>query len=331
MSQGWTPPEGQGAQGTPQWGQAAPMMPYQPIPLSPKPGVIPLRPLKLGDIWEGAVATIRGNPTATIGLSLIVTLIAAIPSVLAVALLSRSTFSIVDDNDIPTSTINTPDAHGLILQAGGYVLSGLAGVILAGMLVFVLAEAVLGRRCSIGVAWRGVRSRILPLIGLALIFAAITAVVGGALVGLIVLLANTVTGWAVVAVAIPLTIAAGAAVVFVWTRWSLAAPAVVLERAGPIASLKRSWALSRGQFWRILGISLLTRIVVGMVSGLATTPVAFLAVGVGGAVTLTLTTIWSAIVGGVLAPFSANVTGLLHIDQRIRKEALDVTLMAAAS
>ncbi|PWJ26096.1 hypothetical protein ATK17_2240 [Branchiibius hedensis] len=324
MSQGWTPPEGtppQGGYGTPQWGQQAPMMPYQPIPLSPKPGVIPLRPLKLGDIWEGAVATIRGNPTATIGLSLVVTLIAAIPSVLAVALLSRASLY---------GGVET-DARGLIAQAGGYVLDGLAGIVLAGMLVFVLAEAVLGRRCSIGAAWQGIRSRILPLIGLALIFAVTTAVVGGLLVGLIVLLANTLDAGVVIAIAIPLTLAIGAGVVFVWTRWSLAAPAVVLERAGPIAALKRSWALSRGQFWRILGIEVLTRIVVGFVSGLATTPVAFLAFGLGGAVTLTVTTIWSAIIGGVLAPFSANVTGLLYIDQRIRKEALDVTLMAAAS
>ncbi|MFC6714809.1 hypothetical protein [Branchiibius cervicis] len=324
MSQGWTPPEGtppQGAHGTPQWGQAAPMMPYQPMPLSPKPGVIPLRPLTLGDIWEGAVATIRGNPTATIGLSLIVTLVAAIPSVLAVALLSQVSF----DGGIES------DARGVIVQAGGYVLDSLAGIVLAGMLVFVLSEAVLGRRCSIGAAWQGVRSRILPLIGLALILAALTAVVGGLLVGLIVLLANTLDGAVVVAIAIPLALAVGAAVVFFWTRWSLAAPAVVLERAGPIAALKRSWTLSRSQFWRILGISLLTRIVVGMVSGLATTPVAFLAIGVGGTVGLTVTTIWSAIVGGVLAPFSANVTGLLYIDERIRKEALDVTLMAAAS
>ena len=297
------------------------MMPYQPMPLSPKPGVIPLRPLTLGDIWEGAVATIRGNPTATIGLSLIVTLVAAIPSVLAVALLSQVSF----DGGIES------DARGVIVQAGGYVLDSLAGIVLAGMLVFVLSEAVLGRRCSIGAAWQGVRSRILPLIGLALILAALTAVVGGLLVGLIVLLANTLDGAVVVAIAIPLALAVGAAVVFFWTRWSLAAPAVVLERAGPIAALKRSWTLSRSQFWRILGISLLTRIVVGMVSGLATTPVAFLAIGVGGTVGLTVTTIWSAIVGGVLAPFSANVTGLLYIDERIRKEALDVTLMAAAS
>ena len=320
MSQGWTPPEGQSAQGGPQWGQPAPMMPYQPIPLSPKPGVIPLRPLKLGDIWEGAVATIRGNPTATIGLSLIVTLIASIPSVLAVALLSRASFY---------GGVQT-DGRGIIAQGGGNIISSLVGIVLAGMLVFVLAEAVLGRRCSIGAAWQGIRSRILPLIGLALLFALATALVGGLLVGLIVLLAQALDAGIVVAIAIPLTLVVGAGVVFAWTRLSLAAPAVVLEKIGPIRALKRSWSLSRNQFWRILGISLLTRIVIGVVGGFATTPVALFGLALGSPVSLTLTTIWSAIVGGVLAPFSANVTGLLYIDQRIRKEALDVALMAAA-
>ncbi|KYH43025.1 hypothetical protein [Branchiibius sp. NY16-3462-2] len=320
MSQGWTPPEGQGAQGAPQWGQQAPMMPYQPVPLSPKPGVIPLRPLKLGDIWEGAIATIRGNPTATIGLSLIVTLIASIPSVLAVALLSRATFY---------GGVET-DSRGLVAQVGGNVVSSLVGIVLAGMLVFVLAEAVLGRRCSIGAAWQGIRSRILPLLGLALLFAAATAVIGGLLVGLIVLLTRTLSGGVVVAIAVPLVLLVGAGVIFCWTRLSLSAPVVVLEKSGPIQALKRSWSLSRNQFWRILGISLLTRIVVGVIAAFATTPVALLGLGLGGPVSVTLTTIWSAIVGGVLAPFSANVTGLLYIDQRIRKEALDVTLMAAA-
>ena len=37
-----------------------------------KPGVIPLRPLSLSDIFNGAVAYIRANPKATLGFSTIV-------------------------------------------------------------------------------------------------------------------------------------------------------------------------------------------------------------------------------------------------------------------
>lgn len=37
-----------------------------------KPGIIPLRPLTLGDIFNGAVGYIRANPKATLGLTAIV-------------------------------------------------------------------------------------------------------------------------------------------------------------------------------------------------------------------------------------------------------------------
>ena len=48
---------------------------YNPPPaMSPalKPGVIPLRPLTLTDIFNGAVAYIRANPKATLGFTTIV-------------------------------------------------------------------------------------------------------------------------------------------------------------------------------------------------------------------------------------------------------------------
>ena len=43
-------------------------------PAPPKPGVVPLRPLGLGEILDGAVQTIRLNPKVMLGLSAIVNL-----------------------------------------------------------------------------------------------------------------------------------------------------------------------------------------------------------------------------------------------------------------
>ena len=42
------------------------------MPPALKPGVIPLRPLSLSDIFNGAFAYIRTNPKATLGLTTIV-------------------------------------------------------------------------------------------------------------------------------------------------------------------------------------------------------------------------------------------------------------------
>lgn len=359
MTQGWTPsgPDGSGQQWgqpggqpppqpqwgqpggqpapQPQWGQPGdqwgaggaqpPAYPAYPA-FAPKPGVIPLRPLRLGDIWEGAIATIRGNPSATFGLSFLITLIAAIPTVLLVAWLSN--LSVVGggvDADVYSS------GSSGVVQLADYLLSAVSTAILTGLLSYVLSQAVLGRRCSIGQTWRESRLRLLPLIAMTLIVVGGVAAVIAVVVGLIVLLASAVSGAAAAIVGVPLAFVAIVALVFLWVRLSLAAPIVVLEKAGPIVALQRSWALSRQSFWRILGISLLTRLVVGLISGFAALPGALIAVGSGGSLALVITVLWTAVVGAALAPFMAYVTGLLYIGERIRKEALDVALMAAAA
>ena len=56
---------------------------------APKPGVIPLRPLGLGEILDGSFATIRRNPKATLGIAaIIVTISAVITSALTLNLVS---------------------------------------------------------------------------------------------------------------------------------------------------------------------------------------------------------------------------------------------------
>lgn len=45
-------------------------------------------------------------------------------------------------------------------------------------------------------------------------------------------------------------------VLFVAASWALAPVAIVVEAAGPVASLRRSWSLAAGRRWRILGLFL---------------------------------------------------------------------------
>ena len=54
--------------------------------------------------------------------------------------------------------------------------------------------------------------------------------------------------------------------------FQLAAPALVLERTGVFASLRRAGRLSRGQFWRLFGILLLTGLVAGIVGQVVAVP-----------------------------------------------------------
>ena len=63
----------------------------------------------------------------------------------------------------------------------------------------------------------------------------------------------------------------------VWftVRTMLAAPALVLEKLGPFVALKRGWLLSRGAFWRLLGLYILTNIIVQVVTGVLSVPLSF--------------------------------------------------------
>jgi hypothetical protein len=55
--------------------------------------------------------------------------------------------------------------------------------------------------------------------------------------------------------------------IFLWTRLLLANPIGAVEPGGPVVILKRSWALTTGRFWRLLGFLILLLIVALVASG----------------------------------------------------------------
>jgi membrane-anchored glycerophosphoryl diester phosphodiesterase (GDPDase) len=128
--------------------------------------------------------------------------------------------------------------------------------------------------------------------------------------------------------------------VAVSTKIALAAPAIVLENHGVLAGVRRSFALTRGAFWRILGITLLAGLLAGLAAYLLEMPflvvdfVVLASVGQdteSGQVLITLLSHLSALLAGAITtPFSAAVTGLLYLDRRMRLEALDVVLVREA-
>jgi hypothetical protein len=133
--------------------------------------------------------------------------------------------------------------------------------------------------------------------------------------------------------------------VWLWVRYTLAAPALMLERQGVRAALRRSAKLVTGSWWRVFGIQLLIVVLLVVVGGVIELPVSFIAGLVagdgadsvfGGSLDdVSWTYLAISGIGGVLStavtlPISAGVTALLYIDQRIRREALDIELARAA-
>ncbi len=288
-----------------------------------KPGVIPLRPLTLTDIFNGAVAYVRANPKPTLGLTTVIILITTIIGFVVTLLMSTT--------------------DGTLQAAASAVIGGLASliatVLLSGMLTVLVARSVLGSPITAAQAWQRVRPRMAALIGLTLLEIVAVAVVVVAVTGAIIGIAHAGGGVIATLIGIPLVLLTIAALAYLGTSLLLAPAAIVLERKSVPDAIRRSLALVRGRFWRILGILLLAGVVVGFVAGAISMPFniagSVITLGarhqtptIGGTM---VATIGQAISQIITTPFLAGVINLLYVDARIRSEAFDFTLMAPGS
>ena len=154
------PPPGYPAPGYPPPGYGA--------PLALKPGVIPLRPLTLSDIFNGAVAYIRANPKATLGLTTVVVVAAQL---LALAL-SVGPFAVTGRLQ---PTLNGQEVStGLLIGSSASSIAGaaatwLSSILLSGMLTVVVGRAVFGANITAKEAWQRLRPRLWALIGFTLL------------------------------------------------------------------------------------------------------------------------------------------------------------------
>ena len=106
----------------------------------------------------------------------------------------------------------------------------------------------------------------------------------------------------------------------------------------------RSWTLTRGYFWRVLGIQLLVSVMVGVAGQIVTTPVSIL-VSLGSTlliptgdtadpvaaaapfvIGLIITAVVTAVVTAVGLVLQSATASLLYLDLRMRKEGLDLEL-----
>ncbi|GIH22086.1 hypothetical protein Aph01nite_03960 [Acrocarpospora phusangensis] len=326
-----------------------PHNPYGPYGAPPalKPGIIPLRPLTMGDMFNGAIASVRANPKATLGLAAIVVTVSQLAAFGIQLATAGSMFDVLNMDEAALADnpeqILGPIATFLGGTILGAIVSVIAMVVLTGMLTSVVGRSVFGESIGIGEAWRQTAGRVLPLLGLGLVQTVM--VFGIFLVPLLfvgVLVAPLVdVGVAVLLVFLFLVLGVIAAV-FLYTKMALAGAAVVLERIGVAAAIGRSFRLVRGDFWRVFGILLLTSIIVGLVSAAVGAPFQIAGMFTGGDAqslvevsdglytSMALSTI-GAIIGGVIAsPFSAAVNALLYADRRMRAEAFDLVLQTEA-
>ncbi|MEU4571828.1 hypothetical protein ACBI99_11600 [Nonomuraea sp. ATR24] len=312
-----------------------------------RPGIIPLRPLRLGDLYDGTIKLIRSNPKAVLGLSAIGALVGSVPLAVGQAIMLESMGAAIQD---PRSVTDPADiTGGFVGQYGGtivsYLVSFIVVTVLTGVLTRILGRAVFGGKMTAGEAWQATRSRMPALFGvvglmtlimlapLALIVLLVVALVAGGFGG-----TPESAGGLILLFLLLLLLYLGYALFF-RTRFAFAPAAVVLEGRGPVEAMRRSWGLVTGDFWRVFGILLLTSFVVGMVATVLNIPFTLVGtvlgmLGGGGVWTVVAAAVLIAVgatVGAMITyPFEAGVAGLLYADRRMRAEAFDLVLQTAA-
>ena len=328
---GYAPPPGYGPPGSPPPG-------YGPPPSAIKPGVVPLRPLTLSDIFNGAVAYIRANPKATLGLTTIVVVAAQ----LLTLMLSLVPFAFTGQLAQTISSDEPSAALMLSWAASGFatsVATFLSAILLSGLLTVVVGRAVFGATITIGEAWRRFRPRLLALVGFTLLETIGAVVLIGVVIVIIVGVGVAANGLFAFFVGAPLVLALIAALIYLGTMLTFAPAAIVLERRDIISSIKRSFTLIKGDFWRVLGIRLLALLAANLVAGAVAIPFSLsgqITLAGSSSTTAAMFALVLFAIGGAIGqiitgPFSAGVIVLQYTDRRIRSEAFDLVLQTGAA
>ena len=268
-----------------------------------KPGIVPLRPLSVGEILDGAITAVRRSPSLILA-SGIVSVFTVLTNFVIQLLLQRSS------NDTSGADV----FRGLVVSVIGLVLSAVGSLIVAALAAVVVREGVLGRSVPLATAWREVRPRVGVVVGAALLS---TLAWGG--------LTITVIG-------IPFAI-------FLYVAWRFGTVVAIVEGGSATGVLKRSRLITKNRWWRTCGVLLLVALVGGIVSEIITLPFLFaggtsaLLSGDGSLSTteLALTSVGSLIAATLVTPFTVCATALLYVDLRMRGEGLDVALRQAAT
>jgi hypothetical protein len=256
-----------------------------------------LRPLDLGEILDESFRIYRSR----FGLLFGVALVANLPGLLISIGTGGGWAGVMNtfSQSAPTPTSGDGLALGIALGAG-FLLAFLMVPITAMGPSFAACAAALGMEASVGSILRSTIRYYWRGWGLGFI--------SGAMYVLLVLIFP----------------------VYFLVQWAFRYQVVYLEHAGVSQALSRSASLVRGQWWRVFGIKLLVIIVtlvlssvLGLMFGMFSlvAPAGFARTALGG-VLQTLTE-------AVIAPFAALATTLLYLDARIRRESLDLQLMAA--
>lgn len=314
-----------------------------PHSTGPKPPVVPFRPISIGDLFEGTFAAIRSNPKVMFTFSLVTMAIVGTIAGIANAFVFENLPdwadgfdpTVLDPGSSPMMTLPT-----LSLQLVISVLQAAAAMLITGMLVLSVTNAVVGLNNDMTKTWGQLRPRFWNLVGTTLLVGLIIggiAVIGVIGITLLIVAISSAIGdpglflGITVLLMIPVFIA-----VIIWLsiRLYFATMCAVVEDVSPTRALARSWNLTKGSFWRILGRVTLMILVVGAASSILSGAITAVVIGLLSFLDASwiiglVSTLLGALVSGLVQPVTAAFSSLMYVDERVRKEGLAPRLQAA--
>jgi hypothetical protein len=296
-----------------------------------------LRPRSIGEILDQSFRLYRKHFLTFLAITAIV----EIPITLGIQLASSflqgrtatldDTFSVQTTNERAISLLLTTGLVLLLTLLGGLIL-----YVGQGALTAAVADSYLDRPVSFDRGYAAMWKRIKPLIGAIVIQAGATIAVFLPLIAIFLMALlpglDTTGGptslLGLICFVYLFLIAGVVAVVYIFMRWTVVVPAIMVEDLGAREGLRRSWQLVEGYWWRTLGLSILIAILSSIITG---APIALITGIITVAfrdidfVTISLiTAIVTALVTTIFVPLQLIATTLYYFDLRVRREGFDL-------
>jgi hypothetical protein len=304
--------------------------------------MLQLRPMSIGDILDESFHLYRNDFLKLLG----ITAVAQVPLTLILLVINLVTlwlnpyaavnpWEILLNPDAPyyyPSQVQYPlglsgsdvDTITTLLMLLTYVISIAQGLVVNLIMIGAMSQAISqryhGREASLRDAysvglrryWRVLVATLVQMVAIFIVSIGLVLLIWIPCVNFVAIL-----GWLAI-------------LIFLMIRWSLLHPVAVLERAGPIQALRRSWRLTAGFFWRTFAVSLLSSILGWVLAAVplyliqvVLIPLSFVNILLVSAIQSVVSTIGQILV----SPISIGILTLLYYDLRIRKEGYDVELL----
>lgn len=270
-----------------------------------------LRPLSLTEILDATFSVYRRDVGRFALIAGLVQVPLAILMALLVAVAGIRAIASPADFEEPSAELIGAVVGGTLLVV---VISVLANVLMSAALVRAADDGYLGRAIAVGQSYSDALGRLGAALG--------TTIVVGVLLVLMT----------IVVVGIPFAIYFGVC-------WAFILQVVMIERLGGFGAARRSRALVRGTWWRVLGILVVIGLMVSILSGVASLILGGIVGGLFGLAgsgpdaaigSIVANQIASAVVASFATPLSLIATTILYYDLRVRKEGFDLQLRTQA-